>query len=241
MNSVSVAIICKNASKTIEKTLQSVKWADEIIVIDDQSTDNTQEIVKKYTNKVFSISTKNFSQKRNEALKRVTGEWILYIDADEVVTTSLKQEIENAIQHNPKVYRLTRLNYFLGTPMYDDQVERLFPIKNLKSWVGDVHESPEFEGEVADLQEKLLHYTHQDIFSMLEKTNQWSEIEADLRIKANHPQVAWWRLMRIALTESWHQIVNKKILTFGRAGLFEGYFQVIDKLIVYVKLWEKQH
>ena len=86
----------------------------------------------------------------------------------------------------------------------------------------------------------LLHYTHRDISLMLEKTNEWSEIEAELRMSAKHPPVKWWRLVRIGLTVWRQQIFGKRIFRYGREGWFEGYFQMIDKLIVYTKLWERQ-
>jgi hypothetical protein len=94
--------------------------------------------------------------------------------------------------------------------------------------------------EPETIEEPLIHYTHRTIGSMLTKTNEWSEHEADLRLEAGHPPVSWWRLIRIGLTFFAANYFGKKLWRFGREGLFEAYFQMIDKLVVYSKLWERQ-
>jgi len=238
---LTVAIIVKNASASIRKSLNSVRFADEIIIVDDHSEDDTVKICKEFTDKVYPTNQLNFAAKRNKILEEVVTDWILYIDADEVVTTNLAKEISAIVsQNDPGAYKVIRENYFLGTKMYPDQVERLFHRSVIKEWTGAVHESPTLTCPAKALKSPLLHFTHTDITSMLQKTNQWSDIEADLRLKADHPPMAWWRLIRIALSVGWHQWVTLRVGAFGRAGLFEGYFQVVDKLIVYTKLWEKQ-
>ena len=75
---------------------------------------------------------------------------------------------------------------------------------------------------------------------MLEKTNRWSEIEARLRYEAKHPPIKVWRIFRIMITEMYHQFAKKKVHKYGMAGWIEGLFQIIDKMIVYIKLWELQ-
>jgi glycosyltransferase involved in cell wall biosynthesis len=238
---ITAGIICKNAAATIEQTLQSLSWVDQIIVADDHSTDRTVDLVKKYTSHIVSVNETSFAEKRNKILRQLQTEWIFYIDADEVVTPELAKEIRQIIvSAGPGSYKVTRQNFFLGTKMYPDSVDRLFHKSVIKGWKGEVHESPVIEGEVKQLRYPLIHHTHTDITSMLAKTNKWSEFEAELRIKAHHPPIAWWRLIRISLTVFWHQFITLGIGRFGRAGIFEGYFQIIDKLIVYTKVWEKQ-
>jgi glycosyltransferase involved in cell wall biosynthesis len=238
---ISAGIICKNAAATIKQTLESLSWVDDIIVVDNHSTDDTVEIVKKYTSHLTAADNDNFAQKRNLILDQLKTDWILYVDADEVVTPELEHEIKHTIQTvEPGAYSVNRKNFFLQREMYSDRVDRLFHRSIIKSWTGAVHESPVIQGAIKQLSSSLLHYTHQDITSMLEKTNHWSDIEADLRIQAHHPPMAWWRLIRIALTIKWQQFVVRKVGKYGREGLFEGYFQIVDKLIVYTKLWERQ-
>lgn len=240
---ISVIILTFNSESTLEECLSSLEWASEIVIIDTESTDDTRAIAGRYSNvKIYSTESNSFPQKRNLGLKKATYDWVLYIDSDEVVSSLLRQEITKIVlQNKAGVYRLKRDNYFLGTLMYPDVVERLFHTSLLEKWVNDIHESPIYTGEATSLHNSLVHTTHRDISSMLQKTNEWSEIEADLRIKVNHPPVKWWRLVRMALTTAWKQFISLQLLRHGRAGLFEGYFQIVDKLIVYTKLWERQN
>jgi len=241
MKHLSVIILTHNSENLITRAISSAQFADEIIVIDDHSSDNTQKIVKDFNAKIIHFTSGTFADKRNVGLKQATANWILYLDSDEEITPDLAQEIDQLVKANvPQVYTCKRENYFLGKKMYPDSVERLFHTSLLKRWEGDIHETPLYHGEARLLTHALIHRTHRDITSMLEKTNEWSEIEADLRIKAYHPSIQWWRLVRMAITTGWQQFVRLHLLQYGRAGLFEGYFQIIDKLVVYTKLWEKQ-
>lgn len=238
---LTIAIIAKNAEETIQKTLDSVKDFGTILLIDNHSTDQTLTIAKKHTDHIIQLDSQHFDALRNLALKHTSTDWILYLDADETITPALKHNINTTInQEDSGAYTFTRQNYFLETKMYPDNVTRLFHTDSIKAWQGAVHESPIITGDTSHIGGHLIHHTHHDITSMLEKTNQWSDIEAKLRLQADHPPVAWWRLARIALTVAWEQFVNKKVWRYGRAGIFEGYFQIVDKLIVYTKLWENQ-
>lgn len=238
---LTVAVLTKNSAATIEAALKSVVFAQQILVIDDQSTDDTVTICRQFTNHVLQSNQPNFAAKRNELLKHLKTDWICYLDSDEIISPELAEDIQQiTINNHPAAYRIKRVNFFLGTKMYPDYVDRLFHKSVIQGWSGDVHESPILTTSPQLLEQPIIHHTHTDITSMLGKTNHWSEFEAELRIKANHPPIAWWRLIRIAITEWWHQFIHIKVGRFGRSGLFEGYFQIVDKLIVYTKVWEKQ-
>lgn len=241
MNKLSVIIITKDEAEMLPDCLKSVSFADEIILIDEDSTDETTEIAKDYGTKVISTKDKRFDEKRNLGMKAAKFDWIFYIDADERVSGNLRNEVSKLLKTpTASTYIVKRDNYFLGVKMYQDKVERLFLKKTLKGWTGEVHESPQYEGKVGQLNFPLTHFTHRNITSMLEKTNKWSQVEANLRFKSGHPPVKSWRLIRIAITEFINQFVKKRIFIYGTAGWIEGIFQVIDKLIIYVKLWELQ-
>lgn len=239
--SISVIVLTKNAASTLKRTLDSVGFGTEILVLDDQSSDGTVDMAAEYGCRVISTSGETFAQRRTLGMEKALHPWVLYIDADEVVSDDLRDELMKIVTENTSgVYRLQRRNYFLGTEMYPDAVERLFHKESLQGWEGAVHETPIYSGEVVTLASMLDHYTHRDIQSMLEKTNAWSEVEAKLRLDAKHPPVYWWRLIRIGLTVFWEQFVDKRVWRYGRNGVFEGYFQMVDKLIVYTKLYEMQ-
>lgn len=241
--SLTTIVLTKNAAETLEATLRSLAFSESILIIDDGSIDSTLDIASLYKARVIKApSGSTFAEKRTFALTHVKTKWFIYIDSDEVVTSELAARIAQIVEANtPSAYRVKRRNHFLGTEMYPDYVDRLFHTSVLKGWHGSVHESPKLTEPVKVIEESLIHHTHRSIESMLAKTNEWSEYEAQLRIEAHHPPMAWWRLIRIGLTVWWQQYIGKGLWQYGRAGLFEAYFQMVDKLIVYTKLWELQH
>ena len=180
---ITAIIITYNEENNISACLKALEWVDERLVIDSTSLDKTAQIAKKYGAKVFILPFTNFADIRNYALKKASGEWILYIDADESVTPELAKQIKSKIeQQNYSIFTIKRKNFYLGRQWpHTEYVKRLFKRESLKGWFGDVHESPITEGPVGRIDEYLLHYTHNDISSMVEKTNKWSEIEAKLK------------------------------------------------------------
>ncbi|OGV93055.1 hypothetical protein A3B57_01770 [Microgenomates group bacterium RIFCSPLOWO2_01_FULL_47_10] len=240
-NNVSVIILTHNSQDTLAETLENLAWADEIIIVDQSSTDDTLAIAKKFQSRVVTENSPDFSVRRNIGADKATNPWLLYIDADEIVPPKLKQEIIKITQdHQSGAYTMTRTNYFLGTKMYPDTVTRLFHKNTLVRWEGAVHESPTVTGELTHTASPLVHHTHRSISTMLAKTNAWSAMQAQLLLAAKHPPVKVWRIFRIAATEIIQQFFVKKVGRYGKAGWIEGMFQVIDKIIVYIKLWELQ-
>lgn len=245
---ISVIILTKNEAKRIKTCLESVKWTEEIIVVDDQSTDETVKIARQYTDKVFINKMKDFSSQREFALRHAQGDWVLYVDADERVTPELAQEIKKIIDngtmkqsnHEFSAYFVPRKNIFLGREQKADKVERLFKRKKLLGWFGEIHESPKVKGKKDTLKNYLIHLTHRDITSMTQKTLEWSKIEAKLRHEADHPQVTWWRILKAMFKEFNQQIFKNRLYRYGTEGWIEGIFQVFSLFITYVRLWEKQ-
>ncbi len=228
----------------IDTCLKSLNFADEIIVIDNGATQKTIEIIKKYTSKIYKSSSNSFAERHNFGAEKAGGDWLLFIDSDERVSQKLAQEILH-ISDKFSAYQLHRVNYFLGKEVrfgdrYPDYVTRLFQKNKLQTWVGDIHESSQVSGEIGKLDSPLYHLTHRDIFSMMAKTVNFSEHEAQIRLKANHPQVAWWRLVRVFLTEFWIRILKYQGWRQGTEGWIDGIFQAFSLFIVYARLWELQ-
>jgi len=247
---ISVIIIARNAEKVIADCLKSVRQlADEIIVIDDQSDDKTVEIAEKMGAKAYIHKMKDFADQREFGLKKAQGEWVLYVDADERVSQKLKEEILKIVSHEPRAtshqivaYKIPRKNYYLGSfewPMVE-KIERLFLKKALKGWKGAIHESPIIEGKTGELKNYLLHYTHQDLSSMVKKTNEWSETEAKALYQSGHPKMSWWRFLRIMVTKFWQSYIGQGGWRIGVPGLIESIYQAFSYFIIYAKLWERQ-
>lgn len=244
---LSVVVLTKNEEEMIGGCLKSAQGLGEILVIDDRSTYGTLEIAKKYTDKIFVHKMKNFSDQRNFGLEKASGDWILYLDADERMTPELRDEILSIINHQSLTinhslvaFLVKRRNFYLGKEMFVDKVHRLFKREKLEGWFGEVHESPKTQGPTGELKNSLIHFAHRSILSMLRKTEDWSEIEAKLRLKMGHPQVSWWRILRVMITEFYEQFFRKKIWRFRTEGFIEGIFQVFSIFITYARLWEKQ-
>lgn len=245
MAKITVIIITKNSEEIIEECLSSVKFADEIIIIDAYSTDNTTQIANKFNTRVFKLKNGNFSDQRNKGLELAENEWILYVDADERVTSSLREEI---IQYtnNPIMqyssFKIGRKNFYYGMHEwpYVENILRLFHKTSIKKWEGILHESPVVEGEVGNLKGYLFHYSHQDLFNMVDKTNQWSKIEAELRFNSKHPKMKIWRFFRVMLTAYYNSFISQYGWKAGKTGIVESIYQSFSIFITYSKLWEMQ-
>ncbi len=227
----------------ITDCLESLSFCDEIIVIDNDSTDKTREICESLKAKVYETKSHSFSDRRNLGLAKAEGEWVLYLDADERINQELKDEILKIVDQNlHDYYFLKRKNYYLGKNEWPfiEKMQRLFKKEALMGWQGELHETPITTGTSGVLNGFILHFTHRDLESMINKTLIWSSTEAVTRFNQNHPPVVWWRFPRVMLTT----FINSYILQGGfrakTAGLIESVYQSFSIFITYAKLWELQ-
>jgi len=245
-NLLSAIILTKNSAETLTECLSSIDWINEIVVVDENSSDKTLEIAKKFRALVIETSDTNFSNKRNLSAEKCSSEWIFYIDADEKVTPDLKKEILSSISNSKFTgYAILRKNILLGHEMkhggwWPDYVLRLIKKNNLISWKGKLHEQPSLKGDIGKLSNPLIHNSHRSLSKMVEKTNEWSEIEAELLFKTNHPKMTWWRFFSVAFREFWYRGIIKLGFLDGSTGIIEIIYQMYSRMITYAKLWEMQ-
>lgn len=248
---LSVIVLARNVGPLLADCLKSVDWADEVVVAYSESTDNTLAVAKKFKVKIVDFTTPKpqFSAWRNKALSAAKGDWVFYLDADERCTPELKEELlatmANYQKGQPAAYALPRQNYYLGKKVryggsWPDYVKRFFKKSHHSGWQGRLHEEPIFKGELGHLKQPMEHRTHRDLTSMVAKTNQWSEVEAELMLQAGHPPMVWWRFLRIMVSEFWLRVVKLQGWRDGTVGWIEALFQVFSRFISYAKLWEKQ-
>ncbi len=184
MNNLSVVIITKNEAHNIRACLESVGWADEIVVVDSGSSDETVAIAREFTPHVYSHDWPGFGAQKNRALDYATGTWVLSLDADERVTTELRTQLEHAMgQADREGYYLPRLSQFCGkfihhSGWYPDYVLRLF--KRDKGRFSDdlVHESVILQGRAGKLASPLLHYSYLTRDDVERKVEQYSSAAA---------------------------------------------------------------
>ncbi len=183
--SVSVVIIVKNEEKRITACLESVKWADEIIVVDDMSTDSTVKIARQYTNKIFQRKMDIEGVHRNYAYSLARNEWILSLDADEVVSPELKEEITNVINEPADfiVFAIPLRNY-IGDywvrwggwyPAYKD---RLFKKGRFRYEEVGVHPRVIYDGRCGRLKGDIIHYSYENFGELTDSLNNQTSREA---------------------------------------------------------------
>ena len=185
---LSVTIITKNEEDAIADCLASVSWADEIIVLDSGSTDKTIEICKAHgANVHISREWPGFGPQKNLALSLASHDWVLSLDADERVSPSLRDEIQQVLNLNPQntAFLIPRSSSYCGQFMhhsgwFPDYVLRLFPRLTAKFSDDIVHEHVIFNGEVRTLKNPILHISYTNLEEVLDKTNRYSSDGAQM-------------------------------------------------------------
>ena len=243
---LSVIVITKNEAAHIGQCLQSVCWADEIIVLDSGSDDDTVAICRHYTDRVYETDWPGFGIQKQRALDKATGDWVLSIDADEVVTAELRAEIEVAIaQAQFNGYEIPRLSSYCGKQIrhggwWPDYVLRLF--RRDAGYFSDaaVHEKIIVQGTVARLTSPFLHDTAVNLEEILRKVNSYSSLGAQM-------------LHEKGVRSSISKAVFKALWTFNRtfwlkAAFLDGYQGLMLSVsnaeatyYKYAKLWEVQN
>ena len=188
--SLAAVLIVKNEAAHLRACLETVNWADEIVVLDAGSVDITCEIAREFTDKVVTNADwQGFGVQRQRAEAMVTSDWILMIDADERVTAELRENIRLAIAtHEPAIYTLPRLSWCFGafirhSGWYPDRVARLYPRGQAEYDAALVHEKLQNPGglPVKALKGDLLHYTYRDLRHYLEKSAHYAQAWAEQR------------------------------------------------------------
>jgi glycosyltransferase involved in cell wall biosynthesis len=218
---LSITIITKNEEENIGTCLDSVTWADEIIVVDSGSTDATVEICRQYTDKVYVMDWVGHGPQKNRALKMATGDWVLALDADEWVTPELKDEIIQVI-NNPgghAAFEMPRLSSYCGQYIHHcgwwpDRITRLF--KNGKARFNDhlIHDKLIVDGSIGRLSNHLMHRSFRDLDHMLDKLNRYSTGGA--RVLSNEGEKS--SLLKAILHGLWSFLQTYIV----RAGFLDG-------------------
>ena len=243
MSRISCVIITYNESRNIRRCLESVSWADEIVVVDSHSTDDTRDIAATFTERIHRLKWSGFGPAKEYARDRATGDWILSVDADEVVPEKLKEEIQRVTESQQSLdgYLLPRRSNFLGRWIghggwYPDLVLRLFRKEKGRFTERVVHEEAKVSGSIGRLKCDLLHYTDPDFDHYLKKLNRYTSLDA-------------LQLFREGKEAGVLDIFFRPILTFVKMYFFKrGFLDALPGLILaisssfhvfskYVKLW----
>lgn len=248
--SISVVMTVFNEEKRIKDCLESVKWADEIIIVDDESTDKTIEIAKKYTSHIFPHKNMGFVEpSRNFAISKATGDWILVVDADEIVPQSLVRKLQEIAESTSKAecVRIPRKNIIFNkwmqhTGWWPDYNIRFFR-KGKVTWPNKIHAQAEVHGLVVDLgpheENALTHFNYDSISQFLRKLDNYTSVTARERIDENK-EFHWRDILMLPVHEFLSRYFARKGYKDGLHGLVLSLLEGFYEFITCLKVWERK-
>lgn len=248
---LSVVTVVWNEEKNLPKMLESVKdFADEIvIVVDEDSNDDTAKIAKKYTKQVFTHKHVGIVEPlRNFALKKATGDWILLLDADEIVTLELGTKIQEIVKDNNCDYVLIpRKNIIFGkwitsNHWWPDYVYRLFK-KDAVRWDDDIHSLPFTRGKEEKIEAledlALVHYNYPSVENFIEKLNRYTTAQREILIKKGYRFLPQDLILK-PFEEFIRQLFARKGYLDGIHGLALAGLQAFSEFVLYLKIWSEE-
>lgn len=249
MSKLSAIVVTHNEEEDIEDCLKSLEWADEIILVDGQSTDKTIEIARRYTDKTYQKENDVCEIQRIFGLDKAVGEWILFLDADERITSALKREIILLLSKPEETcagYFIQRENFFYGHRVHygsPDYHLRLMKKDRVKPLPKKIHQPIGVYGRTAYLKEAFLHYPFKDISDHIKSVNFYTGVEAGYLCEEGSPILRWYNF-------GWYFII-RPFLKFLQSYLFmkgwmdgfrgvtisgiAGYYEFLK----YAKYWER--
>ncbi len=181
---LSIVMITYNSERYLKESLGSALFADEVLILDAGSQDNTLEIARALGAKVYQEPWRGFGRQKQRAVELARNDWVFVLDSDEIITEELKREILGVLQ-NPEYdgYLVPRLNYFFGKPvkrcgLYPDYSLRLFNKKSGRFTEDPVHERVVINGKIGKLKNHMLHYAYESVEEFIEKQNRYSTLGA---------------------------------------------------------------
>ena len=233
-NTLSVAIIAKNEEANLPRTLASVRWADEVIVVDSGSTDGTVAIARKFGAKVVCETWHGFGRQKNLAIQNCSSEWVLSLDADEEVNEELAKEIRALLESSTDVnaYFLRRRNLFLGRWIkhggyYPDPKLRLF--RKEAAWFEEraVHETMRYSGATRILNNDLIHHAYPTLESYIEHMNRYSSLGAEQAVAKGKTSRSWPAFL-------WNVLLNPAATFFYNYGFRLGFLDGREGLLLHL-------
>jgi len=246
MNKLSVYVMTFNEKDKIKDCLESVKWADEIVIMDSFSTDGTVEIARKYTNKIVQKEFVGFGKLRNIALENCSNEWVLSVDADERVTEELKKEVLEKLTKGPEAdaYFIPRKSHFLKVWIrhcgwYPDYRQPQFFNKTKMKYKEQlVHETFELNGKIGYLKGHILQFPFLSLDQFLKKMDRYSTLRAQEMFEEGK-KFKVRQLIINPFAMFFRMYVAKMGFLDGKAGLILSVLYGYYTMIKYIKLWEK--
>ena len=243
--SVSATIITLNEEANIERCLNSLQWAAEVVVVDSGSTDRTLEICQVFGARVVRTPWLGFGRTKQLAVEHASNDWIFSIDADEQVSPELEAQIKKVFSGQPEfnAYHIQRLSHYLGKPIRHCGWDRDRPLRLFRKDTGvfndkPVHESVEVDCETSLLSGPLLHYPYPSVFSHLEKMNRYTELAADEAVTAGKRATPMGATLR-GVVKFFKMFILQSGFLDGRIGWALAKNSAFGVYLKYLKIWQK--
>lgn len=243
---ISASIIVFNEEQNIKDLCETVSFCDEIVIVDSSSTDKTVEIASQYTDKIFQREFLGYKDKHEFADSKTTGDWILWIDADERITPELRRSIESLKKQNESVlpdgFRIARKTWYLGrwikfSGWYPDYQMRLYR-KSASYWDGvSPHETARVKGRIEKLDGEFLHYTKQDLSEHHRVVDRYTTLAAEYKVKHGE-KVGALGIFFNAIAAFIRTYFLKQGFRDGIQGLIIAMFTAYSVFLKYAKVWE---
>ena len=243
--SISAVVLTKNEEKNIDACLKGLDWCDELIVVDDHSTDKTVELAKKHKAIVYEHALENdFSKQRNFGLEKAKNEWVLFVDADETVSENLRNEIiqytNNPINQCNGFY-VKRIDYMWGKQLkYGEQGNiKLLRLakKEAGKWSGKVHEVWNIAGSTSLLENPLQHFPHPSLAEFLKEINFYSTLRAQ-ELHAKGVTAPWFSVLLYTKGKFFQDYIVKFGFLDGIEGFIAALIMSFYSFLVRGKLWQ---
>jgi (heptosyl)LPS beta-1,4-glucosyltransferase len=245
---LSVVITAWNEAKNLPRAIASVRClADEIVVVDTESNDNTSEIAKKLGCKVFKHKNMGIVEPvRNFSISKAKGNWILLLDADEEISETLAEKIRNAISNeNADYYRIPRKSIIFGkwvksSHWWPDYVYRLFKAGSI-SWEDTIHSIPFTKGTGIDFPKQeefsIIHHHYDSVSQYVERMNRYTDKQVESILVKGY-NFSWKDLLLKPIAEFINQYYARNGYREGVHGLALAGLQSFSELVLYLKLWQ---
>lgn len=241
---LSVTVITKDEAANLAAALDSVAWADEIVVVDSGSTDETVAIARRYTSKVVVADWPGYVAQKNRAAREASHDWVFSLDADERVTPALAEEIRAILRGEPSAagYRVPRVTFHLGrwirtTDWYPDHQLRLYD-RRRGEWTGRlVHESVRVTGPVVDLAQELQHFAYRDLSHHLQTMDRYTALAAR-QMREEGRRAGWLDLALHPPAAFVRNYVLRGGFRDGAPGLVVSALNATYVFLKFAKLWE---
>ena len=244
---LSVIIITKNEAANIADALESVRWVDDVIVVDSGSSDATVKIAKRYTDRVTTRTWEGYGKQKNYATGLATHDWVLSLDADERVSNELAIEIQELMRSAPPMqgYRIPRTMHYLGrwirsTDWYPDLQLRLYDRRIARWNTRFVHESVTVDGLVGKLRSEVYHYSYRDISHHLSTIDRYTTL-AVKQMVSDQQRVGWLELMSRPPLTFLRNYVLRGGIRDGVPGLIVSLMNSYYVFLKFAKLWAYRH